>query len=167
VSRLLLSGVLPAQKQHELSEVAQALDPIRLFQQVEQLQQAVFRCAASYFPCVSNTPTAPIRVFAVEGCTAAAFPVEGMAPDPAAGLHTLSREQERRKRVLGWRRSQKDPFDGEWEQITSLSDCSPRTKQWRHVPGVRAPFAKAISPVTNPHAPARDAEDTGSLVGNL
>jgi len=40
--RLLLSGVLSAQQQQELTEVAQALDPIRLFQQVEQLQQAVF-----------------------------------------------------------------------------------------------------------------------------
>jgi hypothetical protein len=27
-------------------------------------------------------------------------------------------EQERRKRVLGWRRTHKDPFEGEWEQIT-------------------------------------------------
>jgi hypothetical protein len=45
VSRLLLSGILPAQKQQELTEVAQALDPIGLFQQLEQLQQAVFRCA--------------------------------------------------------------------------------------------------------------------------
>jgi hypothetical protein len=44
LQRLLLSGVLPAQKQQELLEVAHALDPIRLFQQVEQLQQAIFRC---------------------------------------------------------------------------------------------------------------------------
>ena len=45
LQRLLLSGVLPAQKQQELLEVAQALDPIRLFEQVKQLQQAIFRCA--------------------------------------------------------------------------------------------------------------------------
>jgi len=30
LQRVLLSGVLPAQKQQELTEVAQALDPIRL-----------------------------------------------------------------------------------------------------------------------------------------
>jgi hypothetical protein len=29
----------------------------------------------------------------------------------------LYREQERRKRVLGWRRTHKDPFAGEWEQV--------------------------------------------------
>ena len=41
LQRLLLSGVLPAQKQQELTEVVQALDPIGLLYQLEQLQQAV------------------------------------------------------------------------------------------------------------------------------
>ena len=113
LQRLLLSGVLPAQKQQELLEVAHALDPIRLFQHVEQLQQAVFRCAVSCSPFVSPIPSASIRVFSVERCTAGKFPVEGSIPDPAAGLQTLYREQERRKWVLGWRRTRKDPFAGE------------------------------------------------------
>src|ERR1700674_3668279 len=39
LQRLLLSGDLPVQKQQELTEVAHALDPIHLFQQLEQLQQ--------------------------------------------------------------------------------------------------------------------------------
>ncbi len=50
LQRLLQSGVLPEQKQQELTEVSQSLDPIRLFQQLEQLQQAVFRCAVDYSP---------------------------------------------------------------------------------------------------------------------
>src|SRR5438105_10243069 len=45
LQRLLQSGVLPAQKQQELTEVAEILDPIGLLNQLEQLQQAVFRCA--------------------------------------------------------------------------------------------------------------------------
>src|SRR6266849_5887545 len=44
---------------------------------------------------------------------------------PAAVLHTLYQEQERRKRVLGWRRIQKDPFEGEWEQIMSWLVANP------------------------------------------
>src|ERR1700726_664532 len=52
LQRLLQSGVLPVQKQQELTEVAQALDPIRLFQQLEQLQRAVFRCAVNGSPFV-------------------------------------------------------------------------------------------------------------------
>ena len=50
LQRLLLSGALPAQKQQELLEVAHALDPIRLFQQLKQLQQAVFRRAIGCSP---------------------------------------------------------------------------------------------------------------------
>jgi len=119
LQRLLLSGALPVQKQQELTEVAQALDPIRLFQQLEQLQQAVFRCAVNCSPFVPSIPSAPVRVFSVESCTAENVPAEGSVPDPLAVFNTLQREQERRKRVLGWRRTHKDPFEGEWEQITS------------------------------------------------
>ena len=50
LQRLHLSGILSDQKQQELLEVANALDPIRLFQQVALLQQAVFRSAANYSP---------------------------------------------------------------------------------------------------------------------
>jgi hypothetical protein len=125
LQRLLLSGVLPTQKQQELLEVAQALDPLRLFQQVEQLQKAVFRCAVSCSPLVSNTPTTAIRIFSVASCTAGNAPAERNIPDPAAGLHTLYSEQEKRKRVLGWRRTHKDPFAGEWEQITSWLVANP------------------------------------------
>jgi hypothetical protein len=125
LQRLFLSGFLPPQNQQELTEVARALDPIHLFQQVEQLQQAIFRCAAGCFPFTSSLPSALLRVFSVERCTAEKFPVEGSVPDPAAGLQTLYREQERRKRVLGWRRTHKDPFEGEWEQIISWLVANP------------------------------------------
>ena len=125
LQRLLLSGVLSVQKQQELIEMAQALDPIRLFQQLEQLQQAVFRCAVNYSPFVSSTPPAPLRIFSVERSTAGNVPAKRSVPDPAAAFHTLYREQERRKRVLGWRRTQKDPFGGEWEQIISWLVANP------------------------------------------
>ncbi len=49
LQRLLLSGVLPAQKQQELLEVTHVLDPIRLLHQLEQLQQAVFRLLSAAF----------------------------------------------------------------------------------------------------------------------
>jgi hypothetical protein len=53
------------------------------------------------------------------------FPVEGSIPDPAIELHTLYQEQEWRKRVLGWRRTHKNPFEGEWEQIFSWLMANP------------------------------------------
>jgi hypothetical protein len=125
LQRLLLSGVLPAQKQQELTEVAQALDPVRLFQQVEQLQQAIFRCAVGCSPLISPIPSANIRVFSVDYCTAGSVPAERSVPDTTAGLQTLYREQEGRKRILGWRRTHKDPFEGEWEQIISWLMANP------------------------------------------
>ena len=80
LQRLPQSGVLPAQEQQELTQVAQALDPIRLFQQLEQLQQAVFHCAVNCSPFVPSTTPAPIRVFSVEHCTAGNVPAERSAP---------------------------------------------------------------------------------------
>jgi hypothetical protein len=117
LQRLLLSDILPAHKQQELLEVAHALDPIGLFQQGEQLQRAIFRCAVGCSPCISSLAPAPIHVFSVEHCMTGKLPIERSIPDPAAGLQTLYREQERRKRVLAWRRTHTDPYAGEWEQI--------------------------------------------------
>src|SRR6266571_9521048 len=77
LQRLLLSGVLPVQKQQELTEVAQALDPIRLLRQLEQLQQTVFRCAVGCSPFVSSLLSDPLHVFSGEQCTAGKLPDEG------------------------------------------------------------------------------------------
>jgi hypothetical protein len=125
LQRLILSGTLSAQKGQELTEVAQTLDPIRVLHQLGQLQQAVFRCAVGCSPFLSSLPSVPLRVFSVERCATRKISVEGSIPDPAAGLQTLYPEQERRKRVLGWRRTHKDPFEGEWEQILSWLVANP------------------------------------------
>jgi hypothetical protein len=125
LQRLLLSGILSAQKQQELTQVAEVLDPIGLLHQLKQLQQAVFRCAAGCFPFVSSPLADPLHVFSVEQCTAGKLPAEKSVSVPNAGLETLCREQERRKRVLGWRHTHMDPFDGEWEQIYSWLVANP------------------------------------------
>jgi hypothetical protein len=127
LQRLLQSGILSVQKQQELTKVAHALDPIRLFQQLEQLQQAVFRCGACCSPVISPIPSVPVHVFSLDdcNCTAGKLPAERGSPAPRAGLETLYREQERRKRVLGWRRTHTDPFEGEWEQIFSWLQANP------------------------------------------
>jgi hypothetical protein len=121
----LLSGILPAQKQQELTGVAEVLDPIGLFHQLKQLQQAVFRCAAGCSPFVSSPLADPLHIFSLELCTAGKLPEERSAPAPSAGLEALCHEQERRKRVLGWRRTHKDPFAGEWEHILSWLVANP------------------------------------------
>src|SRR6202165_268203 len=45
LQRVLLSRALSPAQQQELRIIGKAFDPLRLFQQVEQLQQAIIRCA--------------------------------------------------------------------------------------------------------------------------
>ncbi len=84
LQRLLQSGIVSEQRQQALSEVPKALDLIRLFQQLEQLQQAVFRCAVNSAPFVSSTSSPPVRVFSVERCTTGSVPVERSTSASAA-----------------------------------------------------------------------------------
>lgn len=46
-------------------------------------------------------------------------------PNLAAVMRNLYRGHERRKRVLGWRSTHKDPFEGEWDQIFSWLVANP------------------------------------------
>jgi hypothetical protein len=125
LQRLLLAGILPVETQQELSEGAQALDPVRLLEQLQRLQQALFHCAVEASPFVSPGAVVPLRAFAVETCTTGGAPAKGGIPDLSGGLPTLYQQQEKRKRVLGWRRTQKDPFEGAWEQIASWVQANP------------------------------------------
>jgi hypothetical protein len=125
LQRLLLSGILFTEKQQELTEVVEVLDPIDLFNQLKQLQQAVFRCAAGCSPFVSSPLAEPLHVFSLEQCTAGKLPAERNPTAASAGLEALCRGQEKRKRVLGWRRTHKDPFAGEWEHILSWLVANP------------------------------------------
>lgn len=159
LQRLLLSGVLPANKQQELTEVAQALDPIGLLHQLEQLQQAVFLCAAGCAPFLSSPLSDPLHVFSVEQCTAGKLAEERKAPAPTAGLEALYREQERRKRVHCFRRTYKDPDDGRMGADLLLASGQSRTEQRRHFPRVAVPLSRTLSALTNPHAAARDTQD--------
>lgn len=132
LQRLLLSIALPTQKQQELTEVAQALDLIGLLHQLEQLQQAVFRCPIGCSSFISPPRSDPLHIFSVEQCTAGTLPEERNTPDPPVGLEILYQEQERRKRVLGWRRTHNPPlresggrsFPGWWPILNGAAAAS-------------------------------------------
>src|SRR5262249_8870364 len=86
LQRLLLSNILPAEMQRELLEVAHALDPICLIQQVKQLQQAIFNCAVGCSSFIASLATVPIRVFSIERRMTGKPPVVESVPDPTAPL---------------------------------------------------------------------------------
>jgi hypothetical protein len=52
LQRVLLSEGVSPQKQQELSEMAQALDPLRLFQQLERLRASGFSLCSRRFTVI-------------------------------------------------------------------------------------------------------------------
>jgi hypothetical protein len=80
LQRLLLSEVLPAHQQDELTALTNALDPVRLFEQLKQLQQAVFHCAVSPSLFAARSPDPSVLRFALEDCTAGTHSDVGDGP---------------------------------------------------------------------------------------
>ncbi len=119
LQRVLLSGVLPPCQQQELCAIAKAFDPLRLFQQVEQLQQATFRCEAGRSSASQPTQTPPLMPFELAECTAVLILLEERESDE------LPHEEQKSAEVLNWRRTSKDPFAGQWEQILAWVQVNP------------------------------------------
>ncbi len=119
LQRVLLSGVQPLSQQQELRAVTMVLDPLRLFQQVEQLQQATFRCDAGRSSTNQLTPTPELLPFHRAECAAELVLLEGKEADE------LPYEEQKRAGVLNWRRTGKDPFAGQWEQILAWVQANP------------------------------------------
>ena len=122
LQRVLLSGVLPLSQQQELRAVTKALDPLRLFEQVEQLQQATVRCDVGRSSTSQLTPSPELLPFHRAGCAAELVLLEGKEADE------LPYEEQKRMSVLDWRRTSKDPFAGQWQQILSLGASEPNAK---------------------------------------
>jgi hypothetical protein len=119
LQRVLSSGVLPTTQQQELRAIGKALNPLRLFQQVEQLQQATFRCEADRFSVGQPTPTSPLVPFDLAGCALEFVLQEAREPVE------LPQEEQEIMAVLNWRRTSKDPFAGQWKQIVTWLQANP------------------------------------------
>ena len=114
LQRVLLSEVLSSAQEQELRATGKAFDPLRLFQQVEQLQQATLCCEASRCSASQATPPITLVPFELAACAAELVVPQGSKPD------AISQEEQRRVRILDWRRTSKDPFAGQWEIILAL-----------------------------------------------
>jgi hypothetical protein len=126
LQRLLLSGVLPEAQQQELNVVARALDPLRLFQQLQQLQHAFLHSAVDCSLMDQASPASPLLVFEVARCTTGLALPQGIPP----GTEGTSAEHDgqevlQNSPVLNWRRTSKDPFAGQWEHILSWMQADP------------------------------------------
>jgi hypothetical protein len=117
LQRLLLAEVLPASKQQELRTVAKALDPLRLFHQVQLLQQAVFRYDGTAFSATHQAAATSLLAFRLDACAPALLPSQVEEGDSACAVQSRSRPPQEFARVPGWRRTRNDPFAEQWEQI--------------------------------------------------
>src|SRR5579864_6562548 len=66
LQRLLLSKVLPASKEQELQQMAQVLDPLRLFHHLQDLQQALFSPTTSASPDGEGISPGGVFPFCIE-----------------------------------------------------------------------------------------------------
>ncbi len=119
LQRVLLSGALSPAQQQELRTIGKAFDPLRLFQQVEQLQQATLRCEAVRSSAGQPAPPASLVPFDLAACAA------GLAFPEGSETGEVPQEEQRRANALDWRRTSKDPFAGQWEQILAWVQANP------------------------------------------
>ena len=119
LQRVLLSGALSPAQQQELRTIGKAFDPLRLFQQVEQLQQATFRCEAVRSSAGQPAPPTSLMPFDLTACAAELILQERSETDE------VPHEEQRRASALDWRRTSKDPFAGQWKQILTWVQANP------------------------------------------
>lgn len=110
----------PADQQRELSEVVQALDPLCLLHQVEQLQQAVRNCAVTRLPFLAGETVSGIQPFCLQYCLPSLFPFTETGVMAPVVRPSWQREQPDDQGLPDWRRTSRDPFEGQWELIVSL-----------------------------------------------
>jgi hypothetical protein len=113
LQRVLLSGVLPEEKQQEWREAVESFDPLRLVQHVEALQRAVWRCA-------EDGPGTTLVCFSLSAC------VSSVARSAQrASSDVLLQGSSHPAELRDWSRSMDDPFLGEWEQVHAYVRARP------------------------------------------
>jgi hypothetical protein len=121
MQRLLASGVVSANKQHELLRITEVLDPLRLLSQLEHLQKALWRHAVTL---EATSPTATLQ-FSVQLATSEKVPADAIPGTPPS---LLKRERKKKYQKTGrphdWR-TRKDPFEGLWDEITTWMLAKP------------------------------------------
>lgn len=124
LQRLCASGSLEAEKTHELTYVAQALDPLRLLSQLERLQQALWQHAVAPTASPGSDATNPPLPFDVKRCAGQKLPDEAISAAAPALAKTRRRKYEKSGRPHDWR-TRPDPFESLWEHITACLVANP------------------------------------------
>jgi site-specific recombinase XerD len=190
LTRLLLTQVLSAEHQRDLMTRFKDLDPVSLFEQAQQAQQALFRCATSIVPPRERSKRLfgdeRFRVVGTSLLPSAAH--ASLHPEPLIGQSERVREDETSAllSLLEWHRTCNDPFQEQWEVIAEwvrtqperscramfeeLRRLSPDRYQPSHVRtlqrGVRKIRARLPHADVRPQENVHDAEVAPSLVSD-
>lgn len=113
---LLLSNVLSDSKEQALMQMVQACDPVLLFAQVKDMQQALF---ARTEGAAGETEALPVRRFCVERCLPASRAADTLPSELVLEQHEQVHEQPLMQTLLDWPRTRHDPFKDVWELIVS------------------------------------------------
>jgi hypothetical protein len=124
--RVLASGVLDATGERRLKAVYRALDPVRLLQQLQSLQEALWRHAL--FQSRGRSPIGDlVAKFDLNACggaqdEATAETIVRLRPDG-----TPKRKYRRTEKSKGPRlyRSRKDPFEAVWDEVCQWLSAQP------------------------------------------
>lgn len=119
LQRLLLSNVLSAEVEQALQQGSQVLDPVHLFEQVKELQQALFVHAKTTVSDTEETAEVPLRQFDLEGCVTGSPETSVLFAEKSMGPHQQAEELSSRAALLDWQRTRNDPFKEVWELIAS------------------------------------------------
>jgi len=92
---------------------------------VEQLQQAIFRYAVSGSAPEQQAPLPTLLKFDLEGHAIMSCLLEGMGHDEGSVSPHNNQKPQESVHVLDWRRTSKDPFAGQWEQILFWVQTNP------------------------------------------
>ncbi len=121
MQRLLASGVVSANKQHELLRITEVLDPLRLLSQLEHLQKALWQHAVT---SEAVCPASPLQ-FEIQQCTEEKVPMDGIPGTPPSLLkQARKRTYQKSGRPHDWR-TREDPYEGLWDQITAWLTANP------------------------------------------
>jgi hypothetical protein len=125
LERLLAFGVLTCKQRQELERVAQALDLLRLLEQLEHLQKALWQHAVKPGASGEQARADATLRFSVQQCAEPPVPEEGVtATRPSLRKQQRKAQRQKSQRPRDWR-TRKDPFEGCWEQVTAWLIESP------------------------------------------
>ncbi|EFH86194.1 integrase family protein [Ktedonobacter racemifer DSM 44963] len=116
LQRLMRSKVLSDASEQALMQMFRVIDPILLFAQVKEMQQALFTRTES---ATGETETLPVRRFCVERCLPTSLAADVLPSALILEQHEQVHESPSLQTLLDWPRTRHDPFKDVWELIAS------------------------------------------------